>query len=290
MLKSMTGYGKVSQTIDKGLIITAEIKSLNSKQLDLSLKIPSAIKSKELELRSLLSDVIIRGKAEFVVSITGDMPTADCAIDKNLAKQYISILTELAETNNLERSHILPLTIKMPNVVIEQTTAIDDDTFENIKNVFNDLLKIYDKFRIEEGEILHKKIISYVKKILELFKNIDKFEGDRLKNIKDRIINNLAQLQEETNVSKEKIEQEMFFYIEKLDITEEKVRLKKHCDYFLETMNEENAGKKLGFITQEMGREINTIGSKANNLDIQKIVVMMKDELEKVKEQLGNIL
>ncbi|MCL2026963.1 MAG: YicC family protein [Bacteroidales bacterium] len=288
MIKSMTGFGKHTEELNNQKI-TFEIKSLNSKQLDLTLKIPNQFREKELELRTVLSPLLQRGKAEGILTFETDLKTGSSTINRSILGQYISELKEISEQQNLQ-SDLLRIAMKMPDVLNTETDEIDEKTWHAVLNVITMSIAKFDEFRLHEGQILENDFRTRIETIQALLKKVETFEKSRISAIKDRMKTNFEKWMESSLVDANRFEQEVFYYLEKIDITEEKVRLKKHCTYFLDTLNEESAGKKLGFVTQELGREINTIGSKANDVDIQKIVVEMKDELEKIKEQLGNVL
>jgi uncharacterized protein (TIGR00255 family) len=285
----MTGFGKHTEELPNQKI-TFEIKSLNSKQLDLTLKIPILFREKELELRAVLSPLLQRGKAEGVLTFETDKKTTSSIINKSLLNQYLSELKSISEERLLPQSDWLGIAMKMPDVLNCETPTIDEKTWETAMNVVMKAIAKFDEFRLHEGQILENDFRNRIAIIQTLLKKVETFETARISTIKERMKTNLEKWIEPSTIDANRFEQELFYYLEKLDITEEKVRLEKHCIYFLDTLNEESAGKKLGFVTQEIGREINTIGSKANDVNIQKIVVEMKDELEKIKEQLGNVL
>ena len=289
MIKSMTGFGKHTEELFNQKI-TFEIKSLNSKQLDLTLKIPTLFREKELELRAMLSPLLQRGKAEGILTFETDKETLSSTINKSILAQYLSELKSISEEHQLPQSDVLRIAMKMPDVLNCEIPAIDEKTWETVMDVVIKAVAKFDEFRLHEGQILEDDFRNRITQIQTLLKKVETFETSRISTIKERLKTNLEKWIDSTAIDANRFEQELFYYLEKLDITEEKVRLEKHCTYFLETLNEESAGKKLGFVTQEIGREINTIGSKANDVDIQKIVVEMKDELEKIKEQLGNVL
>jgi len=289
MIKSMTGFGKATVELP-GKKITVEVKSLNSKQLDASIKMPSAYKDKELEIRSEITKVLERGKIDFYlnVEISGDQ--SNYTINKPLVIHYYNELKALSEEIG-ETLELLPLALKMPDVLKTVREDIDEDEWNHVRIAVDDALKQADNFRIEEGTLLAKDFEYRIGLIRQYSIDVIPFEKARIPLVRERLMRDIADLSDSSKFDPNRIEQELIYYIEKLDITEEKVRLAKHIDYFLATIKEDGSqGKKLGFITQELGREINTMGSKANDADIQKLVVQMKDELEKVKEQLMNIL
>ena len=285
----MTGFGKHTEELPNQKI-TFEIKSLNSKQLDLTLRVPALFREKELELRAMLSPLLQRGKAEGILIFETEAKQGSSTINKSVLKHYLLELKNISEDHQLPQSDLLRIAMKMPDVLNSETSEVDEKTWATVMNVVMKAIAKFDEFRLHEGQILEDDFKKRILQIQALLKNVETFEKSRITTIKDRLKTNLEKWFDPSAVDSNRFEQELFYYLEKLDITEEKLRLEKHCIYFLETLNEESAGKKLGFVTQEIGREINTIGSKANDVDIQKIVVEMKDELEKIKEQLGNIL
>ncbi|MFW6351745.1 MAG: YicC/YloC family endoribonuclease [Bacteroidota bacterium] len=291
MIKSMTGFGKAVLEL-KAKKITIEIKTLNSKQIDISTRIPSTYKEKELDIRSLISSQLQRGKIEFNIYLENTGETATYSFNKKLAKAYYEDLKELAnEINQQSYSNYLPVVIKMPEVLKPEIEDLNEEDWKQIEHSIVDALIQVDEFRNEEGKVLETEFRKRIEKIMVLLQEVKPYEKQRVESYRDRILKNMNELIEEAKIDRNRLEQELVYYIEKLDITEEKVRLKNHCEFFIETLDEPvSMGKKLSFITQEIGREINTLGSKANDSDIQKIVVQMKDELEKIKEQLFNIL
>jgi uncharacterized protein (TIGR00255 family) len=294
MIISMTGYGRAIVELP-GKSLTIEIKSLNSKQLDVSLKLPGAFREKEPEVRNLIAQKLERGKIDFYIStdVTGDV--VNYTINKALAKKYYSEIKEFSnELNEKESGDMLRILLTMPDVLHAGKDEIKEEEWQKLRDGIENALLQVNEFREGEGKILENDIRPRVVQIRELLTSIEPYEQSRMEDVRARLMKGFQELtRSELPVSPDpnRFEQELIFYIERLDITEEKVRLEKHCDYFFETLKEPvSQGKKLGFITQEMGREINTIGSKANHAEIQKIVIRMKDELEKVKEQLLNIL
>ena len=286
----MTGFGK-AEVVVNGKTFTAEIRSLNSKQLDLSLKMPAAFRELENEIRSLVSKRVIRGKVDLAISVVSTEAATASRIDKPLFAAYIKQMNEALAYAGVavEYEAIIPTVMKMPNVIQTDTAEASDNEKSAILTIVEGAIDKLEAFRQQEGAILITDLLRRVDLIEKLRNDIIPFEATRAEAVRQRIREGIEKLGVE--VDNNRLEQEMIFYIEKLDITEEKVRLENHCKYFREVANnEEQAGRKLGFIAQEMGREINTTGSKANQHDIQKIVVMMKDELEKIKEQVLNIL
>lgn len=291
MIRSMTGFGRaLVETPEKK--ITIEIKSLNAKQLDVSVRMPSIYNEKEPEIRNIIGNKLERGKifVNFLVEYTG--AKAPYALNTNLARAYHEQITNLEHYLNLPKhNYYTQVLMRMPDVLKSGENYINPEEWNVIKKGLFSAADDLTKFREQEGNAMAVDIEKRVKLINNLVEEIVPFEEDRIKRIRQKIEKELAELKDSITIDNDRLEQELIFYLEKLDITEEKVRLNTHCIYFLETMqNTDNVGKKLGFISQEIGREINTIGSKANCATIQKLVVNMKDELEKVKEQLMNVL
>ena len=291
MIKSMTGFGKTKlETNNK--VLNVEIRTLNSKQLDLNIRMPYLYKEKELEIRSLLGKQLVRGKIDLSINIEQSSVDSVPELNKDLAIKYFDQFKELSKELNIEvPADPFSILMKMPEILTSSKEELKKEEWEDLLQGIKNTITKVDEFRSQEGSHLNIDFVQRINEIQNLLTQVESFEEARVPRIKERINANLKTFVEDLSNDKNRLEQEMIFYLEKLDVTEEKVRLAKHCDYFLETLNnEENAGKKLGFITQEIGREINTLGSKANDADIQKIVVLMKDNLEKIKEQLFNIL
>ena len=285
MIQSMTGYGKsVIQLPTKKISI--EIKSLNSKNLDLNTRMPSLYREKELDIRKLIATKLERGKIDFslYMEITGEETSTQ--INKTVVKQYIKQLKEVVDGDETE---MLKMAIRLPDAVTTERDEIDEDEWAQIaKEIDNSLEKIH-QYRLDEGKSLESEFFDRVKNISDLLDQVIAMDPERIEGVRERLHKGVAELKEK--VDENRFEQELVFYIEKFDITEEKVRLKNHLDYFLKALKSADSnGKKLGFIGQEMGREINTIGSKSNYAPMQKLVVQMKDKLEKIKEQLLNVL
>ena len=286
----MTGFGK-AEVAANGKTFTAEIRSLNSKQLDLGLRTPSAYRELENDIRSLVAKRVVRGKVDLSISVASTEAANASRIDKALFAEYLRQMDEALAYAEITADYevLIPCVMKMPNVIQTDAAEISESEKRAIMKAVEVAIDKLDAFRLQEGTILINDLLRRVELIEELRNEITPFEASRAEAIRQRIREGIEKLGVE--VDNNRLEQEMIFYIEKLDITEEKVRLENHCKYFREVAdNEEQAGRKLGFIAQEMGREINTTGSKANQHDIQKIVVKMKDELEKIKEQVLNIL
>jgi uncharacterized protein (TIGR00255 family) len=287
----MTGYGKaIFENAQKK--ITIEIKSLNSKQLDLNSKLPWIYKEKELEIKGLISQKLDRGKID--LSIFCDVLDDEYipAINKSIVKNYFNQLKEISEDLKLDlNEHILSTILRLPETLKTEKHELSDDEWKNVKRQLLEALHMLDIYRIEEGNALEKDLRANLARITSSLKNIETFEEGRITKVREKLISILNENVKSENIDKNRFEQELIFYLEKFDINEEKVRLRKHCEYFLESLETPSPnGKILSFITQEIGREINTIGSKANDASIQKLVVMMKDDLEKIKEQTLNVL
>ena len=287
-MKSMTGFAKKQCTITNRKI-NIEIKTLNSKALDLIVKAPAILHSHDIEIRSLLNQ-LERGKVEVLITEESD---AACAsqINQTLVAQRYQELSQLADRLNCSDKHIFETIISLPDVWETQSSEeLSNDDWQLVEQTLQEAIAEVDKTRLHEGEILQQDFVKHVDLIEKKLAEIPQYETERIDTAKERIRKYFVESAIK-EIDQNRFEQELIYYLEKLDITEEKIRLQKHIDYFRHTMqNEEGSGKKLGFIAQEMGREINTTGSKANHVEIQKIVVQMKDELEKIKEQLGNIL
>ena len=291
MIKSMTGFGKATSEFSSKKI-TVEVRSLNSRQLDLNLRMPYSYKEKELELRAEISKQIERGKVDITVFTEFLQEALPIAINKTLAKTYYKELKSLAEELNEDTSKLLALTMKMPDVlkVEKEIVELDMEEWKQVKATVDKAIEAFQKFREDEGKTLSDEFEMRIGIIDKLLIDVVAMDASRVENIRTRIKNNIADVIDKEKIDENRFEQELIYYIEKLDITEEKLRLKTHLDYFMEAMKEQGSGRKLGFISQEIGREINTIGSKANDATVQKMVVQMKDELEKIKEQLLNVL
>ncbi len=291
MLKSMTGFGKATCEY-KEAKITVEIKSLNSKQGDFTLRTPLKYKEKEIVLRNKLLNSLHRGKVDISISIDNEAES-NVQLNEKLIKEYYLQIKQAADIigQTLENEQVLNTILRMPDVITTKEKEFDEEEWAVVEQTVEKAIKKLNNYRQSEGTSLEKDIVKRVKKIVELLDSVTLHEKQRIERVRERINQNLSEFLENQDIDRNRFEQEIIFYLEKYDITEEKVRLRKHCSYFIETIYNENiVGKKLGFISQEMGREINTLGSKANNADIQKIVVQMKEELEKIKEQLLNIL
>ena len=291
MIKSMTGFGRaVVETCGK--CVTVEIRTLNSKQLDLNTRIPLVFKNYENDIRSILSKELERAKADFTITVENRSVSNSVTINKELAKSYYQTLKEIStELGNPVESDIFLHVMRMPDVVSTPQEEVSDELWEAVRAAILDACRQLNEFRISEGKVLEQDFVKRITLIRNMIDEVTPFEEHRIVKIREKFETSLKDLATKVQYDPNRLEQEIFFYLEKLDITEEKVRLRKHCDYFIETLEENQSnGKKLGFIVQECGREINTLGSKSNDFDIQQIVVRMKDELEKLKEQLANVL
>jgi uncharacterized protein (TIGR00255 family) len=287
MIKSMTGFGKATITCE-GKTIVIEIRSLNSKQLDLNTRVSSLLREKENEIRAFVTKELERGRIDIAIYIEKtENPVV--AIDESLAKAYFEKLTELSKNvNNNKDTDIFAQMLHIPEIISTPKEEISDNIWKTLFEGIKTACDAVNSFRAGEGALLSEDFSYRIQLIDKMIDDITPFENSRIVELKRKLTESLDNLP--VKYDPNRLEQELIFYLDKLDITEEKVRLRKHCDYFADTMKENNSGKKLGFIIQEIGREINTIGSKANDFNIQQIVVLMKDEAEKMKEQLANIL
>ena len=286
MIQSMTGFGKASLQLPTKKI-TVEIKSLNSKGLDLNTRMPSVFREMELGLRNQISQRLERGKVDFslYVEVTGEETTSK--INVPIVKGYINQMKAVIPT--ADETELMKMAVRMPDALKTERDEIDENEWKQIQTVINEALENIANFRKDEGASLEKEFQLRISNINNLMNEAVSYDAERVETVKTRLRTALDELK--VNVDENRFEQELIFYLEKYDITEEKVRLGNHLSYFLETLNGTEAnGRKLGFITQEMGREINTMGSKSNHTEMQKLVVMMKDELEKIKEQVLNVL
>jgi uncharacterized protein (TIGR00255 family) len=291
MIKSMTGYGKaIAETPQKK--ITVEIKSLNSKQLDINTKIPWLYKERELDIRVLVSQKLERGKIDLTIYFDNleDEPIPE--INKSTVKNYYGQLKEIAAELKIDLDNqILAAIMRLPDTLNTQKQELTVEEWQLAKSIIIEAIDMLDLYRLEEGNALEKDLNNSLERILSSLENIQSFEENRISRVREKLNSLIEENVNSENIDKNRFEQELIYYLEKFDINEEKIRLKKHCEYFLETINSQPPnGKILGFIAQEIGREINTIGSKANDAAIQKLVVMMKDDLEKIKEQTLNVL
>ena len=290
MVKSMTGFGKGEAALQNKKI-TVEIRSLNSKQLDLGLRLPAVYRQSEYEIRNIIARTIQRGKVDVFVTVESQAVETPARINKEVFREYLHQMTDTLAFAGIDADYdaIVPVIMRLPEVVSTETESISDEEHAALIAATEAAAARLDAFRMQEGAILIADLLGRVDRIESYKEEVVPFEKARTETVRARLLENLEKLQ--VDVDRNRLEQEMIFYLEKLDITEEKVRLANHCRYFREVAaQEEGAGRKLGFIAQEMGREINTMGSKANESNIQILVVKMKDELEKIKEQVLNIL
>lgn len=290
MIKSMTGYGKASAEVNQKKI-TVEIKSLNSKGLDASVKTSSLFREKELEIRKTVGAGMVRGKVEVALFTESLMEEQRNVLNQELGRQYYQQLKSLAEAIDNPPADYLSIIARMPDMYAAEKQELTAEEWTVAQQVLKVAMENHDAFRTQEGEHLQADLTNRISAIEALEEQIAALAADRKAGVRAKLTEALAQIEERERADDNRFEQELIYYLEKLDITEELVRLKGHCNYFVETLAEEaGQGKKLGFIGQEIGREINTIGSKANHVEIQRLVVQMKDELEKIKEQILNIL
>ncbi len=289
MLFSMTGFGK-AQGIVENKKINVEIRSLNSKQADINTRLPHRYKERDLDIRSAIGSELKRGKIECFINYESLSEESSSTINVGVVNAYLKQLREFG-TNNDE--DLLAIAMRLPEVMVTRKEDLDKEEAAAVFNLVIDAVAELKNYRKKEGAVLANELIGYVHNIENLLEQVTEFEVARINKIKERITKHLEELVDKENILNDRLEQELIFYVEKLDITEEKVRLKANCQYYLEILEEADQdlkGKKLGFISQEIGREVNTLGSKANDPSIQKIVVQMKDELEKIKEQTLNVL
>lgn len=288
----MTGFGKA--TVDCGpKKVIVEVKSLNSKQLDINLRTPSIYKEKDIEIRNMIKNVLERGKVDVYIYFDNAEDEKDVAVNQSVVKQYYNQMLEVADSLGVEinKGELLQTIMRFPDTMQAKMEELDEEGWNCLKSAIEKALSDVDAFRIQEGKVLIADILKRIELIKSLSGEVPQFEKQRVVTIKQRLQDKMKEWGEIKNIDENRLEQEIIYYLEKLDITEEKVRLANHCKYFVETVEKEEApGRKLGFIAQEIGREINTMGSKANDHDIQKLVVRMKDELEKIKEQSLNVL
>jgi len=281
----MTGYGKtVLQLPTKK--ITIELKSLNSKNLDLNVRVPGYYREKELDIRKQLATELVRGKIDFSIYIEDNGGEYSSKINEPMVKEYMNQLRSIVDSDEIE---LLKMAIRLPDAFKSQKEELDEQEWKQIENGILETIEKINEYRIDEGQVLHADFVLRISIIELLLEKVVELDPLRIQQVKEKLRKSIAEL--ETKIDESRFEQELIYYIEKLDITEEKVRLKNHLEYFIKELNEDvSNGKKLAFITQEIGREINTIGSKSNLANMQKLVVQMKDELEKIKEQNLNVL
>lgn len=292
MIKSMTGYGRAEEAAGNKTFLI-EIKSLNGKQFDLNLKLTPLLRPSEFTIRSLLSEQLLRGTIECTVSLKENGGSGAVTINKQMAKAYFQPLKEVADDLNLQLSeYILGALLRLPDVVTPNSDSLNEQELKQFMQILQNAINELNKHRILEGDALEKDLIERINNIMAYQEKISELEPLRQHRMKDELRRKLEEQVGKENYDSNRLEQEMIYYIEKIDISEEQVRLRNHCDYFLNILKEaeESKGKKLSFVLQEIGREINTTGAKAYDASIQKLVVLMKDELEKAKEQVLNVL
>lgn len=292
MVRSMTGFGKTTvESGNKKIII--EIKSLNSKQLDLNLRLPNLFKEKEMEIRGMVKEKLDRGKVDMNIYFDNSETDKDVSVNSAVIMQYFNQMMDISTKLGIEpdKDGLLQTIMRFPDTLQVKSEELAEEEWSQLQKGIEKALEEINKFRTQEGKALIKDIIHRVELIQQLASEVPQFEVKRVETIRQKLLEKINEWTEVKNIDQNRLEQEIIYYLEKLDITEEKVRLANHCKYFLETIDKEEApGRKIGFIAQEIGREINTMGSKANDHDIQKLVVRMKDELEKIKEQSLNVL
>lgn len=287
----MTGFGRSEQTVG-GKTFLVEVRSLNGKQFDLRINIPPLLKPHEFQIRNILNEQLQRGSVECTITLKQNGASKPVSINTELAKAYYKPVADLAQELNLDASSVLSTLLKLPEVITPTTEVLSEEEWSSFEKVLRDALSLLNEHRKEEGKSLAADLVSRIEKIEQLQEEIKKIEPARREKIREGLVKVVEENVGKENYDKNRLEQELIYYIEKIDISEEQVRLKNHCDYFRQIMEEEDPskGKKLSFILQEIGREINTTGSKAYDSQVQKSVVMMKDELEKAKEQVLNVL
>lgn len=291
MILSMTGFGH-SKTEINGKIIRVEIKSLNARTTEIRCKLPNSYRDREMDLRKRVIDKLQRGKLDLTITLDGFSDEENAFINADAFRKYYRELNALRQELNITEGDILQSILRVPNVIGQNEELADDEEWSIVEKTVDEALVSINKFRIDEGLVLKYDLVERIKQIENHLKSIEPYEAIRLDRIKDKLKKNMEEFALKQNIDQNRYEQEILYYIEKLDINEEKVRLSQHCVYFIVELDhkEDQKGRKLSFIAQEIGREINTIGAKAQDSDIQQFVVMMKDELEKLKEQLANIL
>ena len=291
MLLSMTGYGRAVNTYQEKTI-TVEIRSLNSKFTDLRIKSPQNYRDKESIIRKVVTTRTQRGKIDITIDVKSAAGDGEFALNQSLFKKYYQELSELSGTLNMPQGDILQAILRLPNIVAPDEATVDEEEWTAVEQTMNDAITVFTDFRREEGAAMEQDCTDRINSITELLGHIEPHESARVERLRNKINRNMEEYVGKDNIDANRFEQEILYYLEKIDITEEKVRLSQHCKYFLEELGTSKTlkGKKLSFISQEMGREINTLGSKANSSDIQHIVVKMKDELEKIKEQVANTI
>lgn len=291
MIQSMTGFGKATCEYNNKKIVV-EIKSLNSKQLDISTRISGNYRDKDIEIRNEISQQLERGKIDFVMYIDNTGKESGTTFNQSVIESYYQQILQMSENMGIAKpENWFEVLLRLPDAMKTETIELDENEWLEIRKAISEAIDQLRAFRIKEGKSLENVFIEKIGRIDQLLYDIEPFEQERVEKIKTRLEENLQNLSDKIDYDKNRLEQELIFYIEKLDVNEEKVRLRTHLNYFIETLHHEKSpGKKLGFIAQEIGREVNTLGSKSNHSDMQKIVVLMKDELEQIKEQVLNVL
>jgi uncharacterized protein (TIGR00255 family) len=289
MLLSMTGYGRATNTYDSKVIIV-EVRSLNSKFTDMRVKIPSNFRDKEHQMRRLISERIERGKIDMSIEVKSMQGDEGFGLNVPLFKRYFKELSNLADEMDMPKDGLMAAVLRIPNVIMTEEGEVDEEEWKTVERTLAEALENFENFRKAEGAVIEEDLRLRVRNISSALQLVDPFEQERIILLKNRMRQNLEEFMNKENIDENRFEQEVIFYLEKIDITEEKVRLEQHCNYFLEQLstNVMSKGRTLSFISQEMGREINTLGAKAYSADIQKLVVKMKDDLEKIKEQVAN--
>ncbi len=291
MLLSMTGFGRAKGTY-KDKTISIELRSLNSKFTDLRFKLPQNYREREPDFRKKITKALERGKIEMTIDVISMQGDGEFGLNKNLYKKYFRELQALNKEMGYDGADISQAIIRLPNVVAAESTSMDEEEWSKVLEILDSAIENFNAFRRTEGMAMDEDCKKRVNNIASFLDQVDPFETNRVEKLRKRMLQNMEEYVGKENIDANRFEQEILYYLEKIDITEEKVRLAQHCKYFLEILNEKSTlkGRKLGFISQEIGREINTLGSKANSSDIQRFVVKMKDELEKIKEQVANTL
>ncbi len=286
----MTGYGRAEQATDQQRI-AVEIRSVNSKGLDLRIRLAPAYQSKEIELRKRLSNALHRGKVDMTVTIENTEQN-DHAINRPAFENYYRNLLEIAAFHGMPTDELLTTVVRLPGVIVPANEAVDEATWQRLVELVEEATKALQSFRKQEGEATYHGIVEHISAIENALSQVQPEEQERIEKIKTRLLTSLEELQLKGKVDENRLEQEMIYYLDKFDLNEEKMRLEQHCQYFREELEKDTPtkGKKLGFILQEMGREINTLGSKANSAAIQRLVIQMKNQADKIKEQLANVL
>lgn len=285
----MTGYGRATNSFDSK-IITAEVRSLNSKFTDMRIKIPSNYREKEHYLRRLISERIERGKVDLSIEVKSMHGDEGFGLNVPLFKRYYQELSDIADSMGMPKDGLMGAILRIPNVIMTEESGMDEKEWKAVEKTVEEALENFDKFRQAEGNVIEEDMRLRVGNIRSALQLVDPFEQERILLLRNRMRQNLEEFMNKENIDENRFEQEVIFYLEKIDITEEKVRLEQHCSYYLEQLdsNSTSKGRTLSFISQEMGREINTLGAKAYSAEIQKLVVKMKDDLEKIKEQVAN--